>query len=84
MSAPIHEKKHNKILIDGNWLFHKGKISKLKIKKQNPSVFNDYQWEKISIPHDWDIKGPFLIKHKSGTSGGFAPCGTGWYYRNNK
>src|SRR6056297_3395644 len=49
-------------------------------RKQIPvSIKSESDWEDVCIPHDWDIRGPFLESHSSGTSGGYAPCGLGWY-----
>ncbi len=41
-------------LLEKNWRFTKGEVS-----GGASVVFNDSKWEKISIPHDWAIYGPF-------------------------
>jgi beta-galactosidase len=42
------------VLLDKDWKFVKADV-------QNAATvgFNDAQWETISVPHDWAIKGPF-------------------------
>ena len=42
------------ILLTENWKFQKGKNDSA-FKKQ----FNDANWETVTVPHDWAIKGPF-------------------------
>ena len=48
-------------LSDG-WKFQKGEI-------QQPVEFNydDANWESVSIPHDWAIKGPFILDGNGST-----------------
>ena len=41
--------------------------------------FDDSTWQKISVPHDWSIAGPFSETNKTGGAGGFLPSGVGWY-----
>lgn len=42
-------------LLDKGWTFHRGNV------KGDPSLaeFDAVQWEEVTIPHDWAIKGPF-------------------------
>lgn len=60
------------ISLDRNWRFHLGDI---------PESFNktyqDVDWEKVTIPHDWSIKQPFSTDYSSGT--GYVAGGIGWY-----
>lgn len=42
------------ILLTENWKFQKGKNNNA-FKKD----FNDTEWETVTVPHDWAIKGPF-------------------------
>ena len=37
-----------------DWYFHKGNIAGV-----NTGVFEKSKWQKVSIPHDWAINGPF-------------------------
>ncbi len=44
--------------------------------------FDDSSWEKIELPHDWAIKGPFLQGEGNGIGGGMGRLpspGIGWY-----
>ena len=41
--------------------------------------FDDSGWQKINIPHDWSITGPFAETNLAGGAGGFLPSGIGWY-----
>jgi beta-galactosidase len=72
-------------LFDANWKFKKG--NKIEAKEAN---FNDTDWRKLDVPHDWSIEdlaqnptdstiGPFYKKAigKNGTA--FTVGGTAWY-----
>jgi beta-galactosidase len=67
-------------LFDFDWQFHKGGVQ----GAENPS-FNDSNWRKIDLPHDWSIEdlpgttSPFDRNAISQTSGGFTTGGTSWY-----
>ncbi|OHX68546.1 beta-galactosidase [Flammeovirga pacifica] len=45
-------------LLKENWRFSKGDFETAKNVD-----FNDSEWEKVKVPHDWAIKGPFDKKH---------------------
>ena len=58
-------------LIDG-WEFKKGEVSK-------PHSLEDNQgWESVTIPHDWAIKGPFILDG-NGSTGKLPWKGQAWY-----
>ncbi|RVT80027.1 DUF4982 domain-containing protein [Flavobacterium sufflavum] len=40
--------------LDSNWKFQKGDF-----ENASQMNFNDSKWEKVSVPHDWAIYGPF-------------------------
>ena len=75
-------------LLTDNWKFTKGEI-----KGAQLFGFDDENWESVSIPHDWAIKGPFDLSNavkqvqideniksiKSGRTGGLPFTGVGWY-----
>lgn len=44
---------------------------------QSPD-FDDSDWRKLDLPHDWAIEGPFDVKYNA-RSGGLPFHGTGWY-----
>lgn len=64
----------SKTLFDNNWRFRLGDDS-LAIA---PS-FDDSQWRKLTLPHDWSVEGEFNKYNPAGNNGGFLPCGIGWY-----
>ena len=41
--------------------------------------YNDSQWRRLNVPHDWAIEGDFYAGHPSGAGGGALPGGIGWY-----
>jgi beta-galactosidase len=67
-------------LFDFGWRFHLGGSQGAEIP-----AFDDSQWRKIDLPHDWSIEdlpgtnSPFNINAISQVSGGFTTGGTGWY-----
>ncbi len=70
----------NNNLFDSGWRFHFGGAQ----GAENPA-FDDSQWRKIDLPHDWSIEdlpgtdSPFSINAISQVNGGFTTGGTGWY-----
>lgn len=71
---------HNGELFDFNWKFHRGGAQGAEM----PS-FDDSNWRKIDLPHDWSIEdlpgtnSPFSIDAITQVNGGFTTGGTGWY-----
>jgi len=61
-----------KIKLDTGWSFHLGDVD----QARNPE-FDDSNWRKIQIPHDWSIEGEFSEKLASCTA--YLPGGIGWY-----
>jgi beta-galactosidase len=75
-------------LFNFDWKFYKGEV----IGAENPQ-FNDTDWRKLDLPHDWSIEdltitdtsngriisGPFDSKAIGGNHTGFTVGGTGWY-----
>lgn len=41
--------------------------------------YNDADWRKLNLPHDWAVEGDFSKDNPSGTGGGALPGGVGWY-----
>ncbi|UOG74866.1 DUF4982 domain-containing protein [Hymenobacter tibetensis] len=60
------------VLFNTNWKFHKGDVT----AGEKPD-FNDTDWRRLELPHDWSIEGPFSQEWASAT--GFLPGGIGWY-----
>lgn len=46
--------------------------------------FDDREWEAVTLPHDWAIKGPFYVGEPAMVGGGMGRMpvqGVGWYRR---
>jgi len=62
---------------DNNWRFLKEDVKGAEV----PS-FDDLNWRKIDVPHDWSIEGPYSKDNLTGRGGGYLPAGIGWYRKN--
>jgi beta-galactosidase len=45
---------------------------------ETPS-FDDSNWRKLDVPHDWSIEGPYDKDSPTGRGGGYLTAGIGWY-----
>ena len=72
LAPSVAEPGRELLLMDSGWLFFKGDVP-----GAEKADFNDGDWRKLDIPHDWSIEGPFNQEWASGT--GFLPGGIGWY-----
>lgn len=45
---------------------------------EKPS-FNDSNWRKLDVPHDWSIEGAYDKSNTTSRGGGYLPAGVGWY-----
>ncbi|GAA6186225.1 sugar-binding domain-containing protein [Aliiglaciecola sp. NS0011-25] len=78
----VHAKEKNenaatgreRVNLDFDWLFYLGDEP---LAKQ--SNFDDKQWRKLDLPHDWSIEGEYSKDNPAGIAGGFLPTGIGWY-----
>jgi beta-galactosidase len=61
-------------LFDDNWTFQTGEA-----KGAESVSFNDKDWRKLDLPHDWSIEGKIDHKNPMGVAGGYFPAGIGWY-----
>jgi len=59
---------------DAGWLFSNGEVA-----DAQPAGFNDSNWRKLDLPHDWSIAGPFAETNRTGGAGAFLPSGVVWY-----
>ena len=59
---------------DGDWMFNLGDA-----ENAENIDFNDTNWRKLNVPHDWSIEGKFDGDNKTGGAGGFLPSGISWY-----
>jgi len=41
--------------------------------------FDDSEWRRLNLPHDWSIEGEYDQDNPVGISGAFLPTGIGWY-----
>lgn len=54
MMQAMAQGTRREFLLEHNWRFSRGDFP----EAQEPR-FNDQKWERVSVPHDWAIKGPF-------------------------
>ena len=64
---------------DEGWLFTLGNDEKMA-----QVDYNDSQWRRLDLPHDWAIEGDFSASNPSGAGGGALPGGIGWYRKHFK
>jgi beta-galactosidase len=62
------------IPFDNDWRFGEGTFEGSQAPK-----FDDSHWQRVDVPHDWAIAGPFEEQAPAGGEGGFLPTGVGWY-----
>lgn len=43
------------------------------------AAFDDSHWQRVDLPHDWAIAGPFLVEGPHGGMGRLPSWGVGWY-----
>ena len=60
--------------MDAGWRFHQGDIM-----GAEAATYDDMDWRKLDVPHDWSIEGDNLRENPGGGSIGFFPTGMGWY-----
>src|SRR6187431_3140497 len=59
---------------NSDWKFSLGDSS------ENSSInFDDSNWRKLDLPHDWSIEGKSEKNNPSEGDGGFYPMGKAWY-----
>ena len=63
-----------KQLFDHNWKFNLGDAT-----TANANNYDDKNWRKLDLPHDWSIEGKLDPKNPMGGAGGYFPAGIGWY-----
>lgn len=50
----ISQNPRSVVVLKDNWKFHKGDL-----KEAQKNDLNDGAWERVTVPHDWAIYGPF-------------------------
>jgi len=73
----------NTTSFDLNWSFYRFGLQTDGSTKQEPAeiesvTYNDQNWQKVNLPHDYAISGPFRID-LSGNTGKLPWQGIGWY-----
>ncbi|MBI3728850.1 MAG: glycoside hydrolase family 2 protein [Burkholderiales bacterium] len=83
-----------RLSLDRGWLFHLGDIPMPDIVGHSATYgnakagnaqgaagtkYNDSDWRKLNLPHDWAVEGPF--DPKANISQGYRPRGIAWYRR---
>jgi len=66
-----------KQLLNFDWKFYLGDIAEAQAVN-----FNDAQWQKLHLPHDFQINQPWV--ESGGGARGFKAMGIGWYRKNFK
>ena len=74
MTPAVMGQSRQEIQFDSDWRFSLGDPS-----GAEKATFEDSNWRKLDVPHDWSIEGPFDQKNPTGAAGGFLPAGVGWY-----
>lgn len=64
-------------MINRNWRFLLEDSEGLTELNYWDKEYEDKDWEKVTLPHDWAVAHPFLKEYSSGT--GYLPGGIGWY-----
>lgn len=67
----IYERKQ---LFDDHWKFFPGDTA-----AASQVDYNDTNWRKLDLPHDWSIEGGISPKSPTAGGGGYFPAGKGWY-----
>ncbi|MGC9970955.1 MAG: glycoside hydrolase family 2 TIM barrel-domain containing protein [Bryobacteraceae bacterium] len=67
-------KLRSRASFDFDWKFFRGDARGAEL-----AAFDTAAWRDVHLPHDWSIEGPFDKDAPSGGSGGYSPCGAGWY-----
>jgi beta-galactosidase len=64
------------IPINADWRFFRGDAA-----DAASSSFDASAWERVDVPHDWSVAGPWDKDAPTQGGGGFLPSGVSWYRR---
>ncbi|WP_156369603.1 beta-galactosidase GalA [Duganella sp. Leaf126] len=93
-SASSASAGRERLSLDRGWLFHLGDITSPEVKGHGASygygkagfawgpagtTYDDGDWRKLALPHDWAVEGPF--DPNGNLAQGYRPRGVGWYRR---
>jgi len=74
VTAATGDTTSNVLSFDADWRFLKADAN-----GAERTDFDDSQWRRLNLPHDWSIEGPLARTNKTGGAGAWAPSGVGWY-----
>jgi beta-galactosidase len=66
--------QRQRLSMDPGWRFTLGDSA----GAEQPA-FDDHEWRRLDLPHDWSIEGTPRQDAPAGGRGGFFPTGIGWY-----
>ncbi len=72
--STINNESQRTISFNDDWKFNLGDAAGAKEK-----VFDDSEWRKLTLPHDWSIELDFNIDSPGRYNGGYLDGGIGWY-----
>jgi beta-galactosidase len=94
VSVNVSAAPRERLSLNRGWLFHQGDIVQPPILGHEESYgnakagsaggaagneYDDSDWRRLNLPHDWAVEGPF--DPKANVSQGYRPRGIGWYRR---
>jgi len=94
LSLGVEAATRERLSLDRGWLFHLGDVvdastsghedTYSSVKAGNAkgaagSEFDDSDWRRLDLPHDWAVEGPF--DPKENIAQGYRPRGISWYRR---
>jgi beta-galactosidase len=74
LTAPPAAGQRQRLSMDPGWRFTLGDPA----GAEQPG-FDDRQWRRLDLPHDWSIEGTPRQDAPAGGRGGYFPTGIGWY-----
>ncbi len=74
----------NKLIVRKQFFNSDWKFSLGDAIENSQSNFDDSNWRKLNVPHDWSIEGKSEKDNPSGGDGGFYPMGKAWYRKTFK
>ena len=74
-TVPVRGQQVRRIMnIDKDWKFNLGDVT-----NGQQTAFEDKNWRKLDVPHDWSIEGKYDSLSPTLRGGGYLPAGIGWY-----
>ncbi len=77
-TLPAQLKYRSVVSFNKDWKFYYADTTDTKDDYKNPG-YNDNQWRKLNLPHDWSVEGSFSETNPARAEGGALPGGIGWY-----